>query len=250
MIVIPAIDLLENQAVRLFQGDYDQKTVYSESPWELVASFEEAGAELIHLVDLDGAKLGKPGNEATIRKILDKCNVRLELGGGIRSMETIQFYADLGIHRFILGTSAVTDPKLVDSSLDKYGSDRVVVGVDAKDGLVKTQGWEKDVGLRYEDFMERIYKQGVRHVIFTDISLDGTLKGPNLQSYSWILKNYDFKLIASGGVSSLQDLQDLHLIENGAMYGAITGKAIYENRIDLKESVALCKKLDNTSIII
>jgi phosphoribosylformimino-5-aminoimidazole carboxamide ribotide isomerase len=243
MIVIPAIDLLENKAVRLFQGDYEQKTVYSESPWELVASFEEAGAELIHLVDLDGAKLGKPGNAQTIRKIQEKSHVKLELGGGIRSMETIQYYEDLGIHRFILGTSAVTDPNLVDTALEKYGSDRVVVGVDAKDGLVKTQGWELDAGLRYEDFMERIYNQGIRHVIFTDITLDGTLKGPNLESYRWILENFDFRLIASGGVSSLEDFKNLHLINDGAMFGAITGKAIYEKRIDLKESIEFCKAL-------
>lgn len=243
MIVIPAIDLLENQAVRLFQGDYEKKTVYSDAPWELVADFEESGAELIHLVDLDGAKLGKPGNEISIKNILKNSHVRLELGGGIRTMDTIQFYEDLGIHRFILGTSAVTDPGLVDSALAKYGAERIVVGVDAKDGFVKTQGWELDAGLRYEDFMKRIYGQGIRHVIFTDISLDGTLKGPNLQSYSWILKNFDFQLIASGGVSCLDDLKNLHMIESGSMYGAITGKAIYEKRINLKESVQFCRDL-------
>lgn len=243
MIVIPAIDLLDDKAVRLFQGEYEKKTVYSEAPWELVESFEKAGAELIHLVDLDGAKLGIPGNALTIRKILDQCNVQLELGGGIRSMDTIAYYDDLGIHRFILGTSAVTDPSLVDSALEKYGVDRVVVGVDAKDGFVKTQGWEKDAGLRYEDFMKRIYGQGIRHVIFTDISLDGTLKGPNLQSYNWILKNFDFRLIASGGVSSLEDLENLYKISGGKMYGAVTGKAIYENKMDLAQAVELTQRL-------
>lgn len=243
MIVIPAIDLLENQAVRLYQGEYDKKTVYSNEPWELVSSFAEAGAELIHLVDLDGAKLGKPGNETAIRKISDLAKVKLELGGGIRNMDTIRFYDDLGINRFILGTSAVTDPQFVDEALKIYGPERIVIGVDAKDGFVKTQGWEKDVGLRYEDFMDRIYNQGVRHVIFTDISHDGTMQGPNFMSYMWILRRFEFQLIASGGVSSLEDLERLAKIEGGAMYGAISGKAIYENKMDLREAVEFCKTL-------
>jgi phosphoribosylformimino-5-aminoimidazole carboxamide ribotide isomerase len=245
LIIIPAIDLLENQAVRLYQGDYDKKTVYSNEPWELVSEFAEAGAELIHLVDLDGAKLGRPGNEVAIRKIQDLAKVKLELGGGIRNLDTIKYYDDLGIHRFILGTSAVTDPKLVDEALKLYGQDRIVIGVDAKDGFVKTQGWEKDVGLRYEDFMGRIHRQGIQHVIFTDISLDGTLKGPNFESYIMILQKYDFSLIASGGVSSLDDLEKLFRLESGSMYGAITGKAIYEKKINLKEAVAFCKNLEN-----
>ncbi|WCL48620.1 1-(5-phosphoribosyl)-5-[(5-phosphoribosylamino)methylideneamino]imidazole-4-carboxamide isomerase [Leptospira sp. GIMC2001] len=242
MIVIPAIDLLENQAVRLYQGDYQKKTIYSDAPWNLVADFTSQGAELIHLVDLDGAKLGKPGNETAIRKIQENSKVKLELGGGIRNLDTLKFYDNLGIDRFILGTSAVIDPKLVDDALVLYGVDRIVVGVDAKDGFVKTQGWEKDVGLRFEDFMERIHIQGVRHVIFTDISLDGTLQGPNFYSYEWILSKYPFQLIASGGVSSIEDLEVLSKIGSGEMYGAITGKAIYEGKIDLRAAVDFCKK--------
>jgi phosphoribosylformimino-5-aminoimidazole carboxamide ribotide isomerase len=242
LLVVPAIDLLDNKAVRLFQGDYSKSKIYSESPWEIADEFISAGAELIHLVDLNGAKLGKPSNELALRKILNRPNVRFELGGGIRSLETLKFYEDLGISRFILGTAAVNDPNLTDMALERYGVDRIVLGIDAKDGFVKTQGWEKDSGIRYEDFMKQIYSQGVRQVIFTDISLDGTLNGPNFDSYSWILKNYPFQLIASGGVSSIDDLEKLSKIENNQMYGAILGKAYYEGKVVLKEAIDFCKK--------
>lgn len=248
MLVIPAIDLLDNQAVRLFQGEYEKKTVYSNDPWTLVSQFQDAGAELIHLVDLNGAKEGRPGNQESIKKIKNEIHssVKLELGGGIRTMETLAIYDDLGVDRFILGTAAVTNPGFVDQALARYGKDRIVIGVDAKDGFVKTQGWEKDVGLRYEDFMDRIFKQGIAHVIFTDISLDGTLQGPNFMSYSWILKHFPFFVIASGGVSSLEDLDRLASLNQtegeGVLFGAITGKAIYENRIDLKKAVEYCNQ--------
>jgi len=242
LLVIPAIDLLDNKAVRLYQGNYSQSKIYSESPWDLVAEFIDAGAELIHLVDLNGAKLGKPSNEAAIRNIVHKNKVKLELGGGIRSLDTLRFYNDLGIHRFILGTAAVKNPELTDLALKEFGVDRIVLGVDAKDGYVKTQGWETDSGLHYEDFMKQIFNQGVRHVVFTDISLDGTLAGPNFKSYSWILKNFPFHLIASGGVSSLEDLERLAKLENPPIFGAIVGKAYYEGKVDLKEAIRLCNK--------
>lgn len=242
MLVIPAIDLLDNKAVRLYQGDYSKSKIYSESPWDLVAEFIDSGAELIHLVDLNGAKLGKPSNETAISNIVKKNKVKLELGGGIRNIDTMKFYNDLGINRFILGTAAVTNPELTDLALQEFGLDRVVLGIDARDGIVKTQGWEGDSGLRYEDFMKQIFEQGVRHVVFTDISLDGTLAGPNFESYSWILKNFPFHLIASGGVSSLEDLEKLSKLENPSIYGAIVGKAYYEGKVDLKEAIRFCNK--------
>lgn len=237
MFIIPAIDLLDNEAVRLLQGDYQKKTVYSSEPEILAKNFETQGTGLLHLVDLNAAKTGISSNEVAIKRIRNSCNLKLELGGGIRSLESMAFYDGLGIDRFILGTIAVENPKIVSDGIQKYTVDRIVVGVDAKDGIVRTKGWESDTGLGIFSFLEQMVGLGVRHVIFTDISKDGMMAGPNFQIYKDILDAFpEVHLIASGGVSSLEDVRRLSHITDGKLYGAITGKAIYEGKIDLKEA--------------
>jgi phosphoribosylformimino-5-aminoimidazole carboxamide ribotide isomerase len=237
MFVIPAIDLLDNEAVRLLQGDYQKKTVYSTEPEKLATQFEAEGTGLLHIVDLNAAKTGKSENAKAIRNIRKSCSLKLELGGGIRSLDSMAFYDDLGIDRFILGTIAVEDPKVVSDGISKYGADRIVIGVDAKNGIVRTKGWETDTGLGIFNFLKQMFGLGVRHVIFTDISKDGMMAGPNFKIYKDILDQFDgLKLIASGGVSSLEDIRELNKLTEGKLYGAITGKAIYEGKIDLKQA--------------
>jgi phosphoribosylformimino-5-aminoimidazole carboxamide ribotide isomerase len=237
MLIIPAIDLLDNEAVRLLQGDYQKKTVYSSDLAQLAKKFEEEGTKLLHIVDLNAAKTGKTENEKAIRSIRNSCSMKLELGGGIRSLAAMDFYDSLGIDRFILGTIAVEDPSIVSAGIDKFGADRIVVGVDAKHGIVKTKGWESDTGLSIFAFLETMVGLGVRHIIFTDISKDGMMEGPNFQIYKEILDRFlDVKLIASGGVSSIEDVRQLEVLTNGKLYGAITGKAVYEGKIDLRKA--------------
>ncbi|TGN20759.1 1-(5-phosphoribosyl)-5-[(5-phosphoribosylamino)methylideneamino]imidazole-4-carboxamide isomerase [Leptospira idonii] len=237
MFIIPAIDLLDNEAVRLTQGDYNQKIVYSSRPEEMAVSFEKDGGELLHIVDLNAAKTGSSDNGKAIRNIRSFCKMKLELGGGIRSLDSMAFYDDLGIDRFILGTIAVEQPKVVEEGLKVYGTERIVVGVDAKDGIVRTKGWETNTGLTIFGFLENMHSMGVRHIIFTDISKDGMMLGPNFEIYKDILDRFpEMKLIASGGVSSLEDLKRLRQVTNGKLYGAITGKAVYEGKINLKET--------------
>ncbi|MGV3667796.1 MAG: 1-(5-phosphoribosyl)-5-[(5-phosphoribosylamino)methylideneamino]imidazole-4-carboxamide isomerase [Leptospira bouyouniensis] len=240
MLVLPAIDLLDNEAVRLLQGDYSKKTVYSSSPEKMIQVFEEQGATLIHIVDLNAAKTGKSENEKTIKKIKEKCSVDLELGGGIRSVDNMKFYDGLGVSRFILGTIAVEDPKIVEKGLSLFGQNRIVIGVDAKNGYVRTKGWETNSGILYKDFLNTMYAMGIRHVIFTDIARDGMMEGPSTQLYKELLTEFpDLQLVASGGVSSTQDLVELYDQTDGKLFGAITGKAIYEGKLDLKESIRI-----------
>ncbi|MDF3819342.1 1-(5-phosphoribosyl)-5-[(5-phosphoribosylamino)methylideneamino]imidazole-4-carboxamide isomerase [Leptospira sp. 96542] len=243
MLIIPAIDLLNNEAVRLLQGDYDKKTVYSTMPEIMVKQFESDGASLIHIVDLNAAREGVSANQSTITNIKNNTSVKLELGGGIRSTENMKFYTDLGVDRFILGTVAVENIKVVEEGLRLYGEDRIVVGVDAKDGFVRTKGWETNSGIQYIEFLKTLHSIGVRHIIFTDISKDGMMLGPNFDVYSEILESFpDFKLIASGGVSSIEDLLALWDKTSGKLYGAIAGKAIYEGKLNLSEGISILKE--------
>lgn len=243
MIIIPAIDILDNEAVRLYKGDYSQKTVYSSKPWELAQGFNRSGAELIHLVDLNGARNADSINKDTIIRIRKEANVKIQLGGGIRDMEKLKYYESLGIDKFIVGTSAVMNPKFVDDALAFIGTDRVIISVDALHGLVRVSGWEVKTEIRYEDLLTRLSSQGITQIIFTDISYDGTLSGPNLESYKHILDDFDFQLIASGGIASLKDIIDLSSINSERpLYGIITGKAIYEGKLDLKEAIDNTKK--------
>ena len=243
MITIPAIDILDNEAVRLYKGDYSQKTVYSTKPWELVQGFNKNGAELIHLVDLNGARKADATNKDCIVRIRKEANVKIQLGGGIRDMEKLKYYESLGIDKFIIGTAAVNDPKFLDDALTFIGTDRIIISVDALDGLVRVSGWEVKTQIRYEELLTRLDTQGITQIIFTDISHDGTLSGPNLESYKHILDNFNFQLIASGGIASLKDIIDLTKINSKRpLYGIITGKAIYEGRLDLREAIDNTKK--------
>ncbi len=243
MIIIPAIDLYDNEAVRLFKGDYNQKTVYSKEPWELIRTFEKGGAELIHLVDLNGARNENNINQESIKKIRKASNVKIEIGGGIRDIEKIKFYESMGMDRFIIGTAAVTNPEFIDDALKKFGQDKIVVGVDAKDGMVKISGWQEETKIHYNDLMSRLKNQGVTQIVYTDIAQDGTMSGPNFESYRQILSRFDFQLIASGGISSVKDIVDLSSIsEKTPLYGIITGKAIYEGKLSLREAIDNTKK--------
>lgn len=237
MFLYPAIDLYEGKAVRLFKGDYAQLTVYSENPVEVARAFLAAGATRIHLVDLEGAKKGSPANLSTIRSIIKAGDLFVEVGGGIRSMETIEKYLAIGADRVILGTSAVTDPNFLQEALAKYG-DKIAVGVDLKDGFVAIKGWTEKTELTADAFFAKMQRIGVRTVICTDISRDGAMKGANRELYRELSEKYSIDLIASGGVSTLEDVKALAQMD---LHGAIIGKAYYIGAIDLKEAIEVTK---------
>lgn len=236
MLVIPAIDLKDGQAVRLYKGDYNQKTVYSNNPEELAKEFETMGAKWLHVVDLDGAKDGKCINLETIRKIKQTTNMSLELGGGIRNMETVALYLDeVGIDRVILGTAAINDPQFLKEAISKYGAKKIVVGVDIKNGYVSTSGWLKTSDVPYLDFIKELEKIGVEYIVVTDISKDGTLQGPNFKMYEQIASVSKINFVVSGGIKDKQNILD---VAKKDYYACIVGKAYYEGKVDLKEVIA------------
>ncbi|MBQ8571979.1 MAG: 1-(5-phosphoribosyl)-5-[Ruminococcus sp.] len=238
MYLFPAIDLIGGQAVRLVKGDYNRKTVYSSSPVEVAKSFYEAGAEFLHVVDLDGAKSGNTDNISVIADIIKESGLKVEVGGGIRSEEVIRKYIDAGVYRVILGTVAVENPDFCREMCDKYG-DKIAVGVDIKDGFVAIKGWTEVAEKTCFDFCKELEEMGVKTVICTDISKDGLLSGTNLELYRELQGKFNIDFTASGGVTSLDDVKDLMEI---GVYGAILGKALYTGNIDLKEAVALTKE--------
>ena len=233
MYIYPAIDLYGGKAVRLFKGDYDQMTVYSDDPVSVAKDFAAAGASHIHLVDLEGAKIGKPANLETIRAIVETTGLFAEVGGGIRDMETVDSYLGIGVSRVILGTAAVKDPDFLNAALQKYG-EKIAVGVDLKDGFVAIKGWTETSDLKAEEFFEKMQKLGVRTIICTDISRDGAMKGTNRALYRALSEKFDIDLIASGGVSSMEDVEALAQMK---LHGAIIGKAYYIGAVDLKQAV-------------
>lgn len=236
MLVIPAIDLKDGQAVRLYKGDYNQKTVYSNNPEELAKEFEAMGAKWLHVVDLDGAKDGKCINLETIRKIKQTTNMAVELGGGIRNMETVALYLDeVGIDRVILGTAAINDPQFLKEAISKYGAKKIVVGVDVKNGYVSTSGWLKTSDVPYLDFIKELEKIGVEYIVVTDISKDGTLQGPNFKMYEQIASVSKINFVVSGGIKDKQNILD---VAKKDYYACIVGKAYYEGKVDLKEVIA------------
>ena len=239
MILLPAIDLKDGQAVRLKKGDFNEKTVYSDRPWEIAIEFEKAGAGFIHLVDLDGALAGYSVNEAVIRKITEAVTVPVELGGGIRDLEKIEYVLGMGVYRVIMGTSAVKDPGFVKEAVEKFGADRIVAGIDAKNGLVATDGWEKVSDITSVDMAVKMKEAGVKTIIYTDISKDGMMSGPNIEQTKKLSEETGLDIIASGGVSCMKDLADLN---EAGIYGSIIGKAYYEKKIDIKEAVGLFSK--------
>ena len=233
MYIYPAIDLYGGKAVRLFKGDYAQMTVYSDDPVSVAKDFAAAGASHIHLVDLEGAKIGKPANLDTIRAIVETTGLFAEVGGGIRDMETVDSYLSIGVSRVILGTAAVKDPDFLNAALQKYG-EKIAVGVDLKDGYVAIKGWTETSDLKAEEFFEKMQKLGVKTIICTDISRDGAMKGTNRALYRALSEKFDIDLIASGGVSSMEDVEALAQMK---LHGAIIGKAYYIGAIDLKQAV-------------
>ena len=237
MNIFPAIDLYDKKAVRLFKGDYNQMTVYSERPWEIAIDFENKGAKYIHVVDLEGAKTGETPNLEVVKKIAASTNLFLEIGGGIRDMKTVKTYLENGANRVILGTSAVKDEEFLKEALSVYG-DKIAVGADVKDGYVAIKGWIEKSEYSLEDFLNKMQKLGVKTVICTDISKDGAMKGTNLELYKELSKKYSLDIVASGGVSSLEDVVALNDMN---LYGAIIGKAYYTGAIDLEKAIEVTK---------
>lgn len=236
MILLPAIDLYDKKVVRLYQGDYRQMTVYSDNPPAIATDFLAAGAEWIHMVDLEGAKNGTTPNFDVVAKVAES-GLKVEIGGGIRSEETIARYVDAGVTRVILGTAALTDWPFLCRMVEKYGS-AIAVGVDCKDGLVAIRGWTEVSDMRCEAFFERLQGIGVKTVICTDISKDGAMQGTNRELYAALSRDFSMDLVASGGVSSLSDVKALR--EMG-LYGAIIGKAYFTGAIDLREALEVAK---------
>lgn len=237
MIILPAIDIIEGKAVRLLRGDYDKKTVYSDDPIKLAIAFHMLGADEIHLVDLEGARDGGTPNFDTVEQIVEATELRAEIGGGIRDEETVKKYLDIGVSRVILGTAAVENRPLLRTLAAKYG-DRIAVGIDVRDGFAAIKGWKEITNTRLEDLLLELDQMGIKTVICTDISKDGAMSGTNRELYSSLSGKYRMRLIASGGVSSIEDVAALR---DMGLYGAIIGKAIYNGAIDLKEALRAAK---------
>ena len=237
MNVFPAIDLYGKKAVRLFKGDYAQMTVYSENPIEVARDFEAKGAKFIHMVDLEGAKDGTTPNLEIVADIAKNTSLFVEIGGGIRSMETVDKYLSNGVSRVILGTSAVTDEAFLIDAIEKYG-DKIAVGADVKDGYIAIKGWLEKSAYTLDKFFEKMQLLGVKTIICTDISKDGAMKGTNLEMYRELSKKYSLDIVASGGVSTIDDVKELRRME---LYGAIIGKAYYTGAIDLREAIEVAK---------
>lgn len=237
MKIFPAIDLFGGSAVRLYRGDYAQMTVYSINPLAVAKDFMKQGAEFIHIVDLEGAKEGGTPNLEVIKNIINKTNLFAEVGGGIRSMDIIDRYIDAGVGRVILGTVAITNPELLKQAVEKYG-DKIAVSADVKDGFVAIKGWTEKSNVDVITFFENLEKVGVKTVICTDVSKDGAMQGANHSLYKELNEKFNINIIASGGVSSIEDVK--RLTEEG-LYGAIIGKAYYIDAISIKEAIEVAK---------
>lgn len=237
MKIFPAIDLIDGKAVRLFKGDYDKMTVYSEHPEQIAADFIKAGAEYIHIVDLEGARDGTTPNFNTVLKIKRAGKAFCEIGGGIRSMQVIEKYLNAGIDRVILGTAAVNDKAFLTAAVKKYG-ERIAAGVDIKDGFVAVKGWIESSGIDAFEFCDKMLAVGVKTLICTDISKDGAMQGTNLTLYKELSEKFSIDITASGGVSSLEDIKKLREMNIDA---AIIGKAYYTGKINLSEAIEVAK---------
>lgn len=240
MVLVPAIDMLDGQCIRLYKGDYNKVTVYGD-PVEIGKKWQDLGAQMIHLVDLDGAEAGNPKNLEIIKKLVETLDIPLELGGGIRSMDTIKMYLDLGVERVILGTAAVENMALVACAAAVYGN-RIVVGIDAQDGIVKTKGWLNDTKIEALTLAYDMKELGIERIIYTDINRDGTLTGPNLSETEALARESGLKITASGGMSSMKDIKAVMKLEQYGVDEVILGKALYENKIDLVEALKLTGK--------
>jgi len=240
MIVIPAIDLKDGKCVRLEQGLMDKDTVFNDNPGAQARAWQEQGAELLHIVDLDGAFAGEPKNRSAIEDIIKSITIPAQLGGGIRDIATIEAYLSLGLSRVIIGTAAQRNPELVREACARFPG-RIVVGIDAKNGMVAVQGWAEVTDITAVELARKFEDCGVAAIIYTDISRDGMLQGPNLEATRALAEAVSIPIIASGGVSSLKDIKNLMEIEAAGITGVITGKAVYTGAISLNEAIALTK---------
>ena len=237
MLIFPAIDLYDKKAVRLYKGDYQNMTIYSDNPIEIALDFQNAGATHIHMVDLEGAKDGTTPNIDIVRQVANETDLFVEIGGGIRDMQTVEKYLTAGVGRVILGTAAVENPDFLKEAVAKYG-DKIAVGADVKDGYIAIKGWIEKSQLTLEDFLSNMQNIGVKYIICTDISKDGAMRGTNLELYKELSQKYSMCITASGGVSSIDDVKELR---NMDIYGAIIGKAYYIGAINLKDALEAAK---------
>ena len=233
MNIFPAIDLYEGKAVRLYKGDYRQMTVYDPEPLNTAKKFEAAGAQYLHMVDLEGAKTGGTPNAETVKRIVENTHLFVELGGGIRSMEVVEKYLSLGVRRVILGTAAITDGNFVRRAVDRFGP-AIAVGADVRDGFISIKGWTEQSDMTLEAFMDKFQRMGIETVICTDISRDGAMRGTNCELYAELQQKCAMNIVASGGVSTMEDIRALAAMK---LYGAIIGKAYYTGAIDLKQAI-------------
>lgn len=237
MILFPAIDLYGKKAVRLYKGDYRNMTVYSENPIEVARDFAASGATHIHMVDLEGARDGTTPNLPVVEQVARETGLFVEIGGGIRSMETVERYLDAGASRVILGTAAVNDPAFLKEAVARYPG-KIAVGADVKDGCIAIKGWLETSGVTLDAFMQNMVALGITNVICTDISRDGAMRGTNLELYRQLSEKYALDITASGGVSTMEDIRQLRRMD---LYGAIIGKAYYTGAIDLKLALEVAK---------
>lgn len=237
MNIFPAIDLYGGKAVRLFKGDYEQMTVYSENPVEVALDFQGCGAKFLHLVDLEGAKTGLTPNLEVVKTIVDNTRLFTEIGGGIRSIETVERYLNIGVDRVILGTAAVKDEAFLKEAVSNF-KEKIAVGADIKDGFVAIKGWVEKTNYSCDEFCKKMQGLGVTTLICTDVSRDGAMQGTNLELYKRLSEKYSMQIVASGGVSSIEDVKALAKMR---LYGAIIGKAYYTKAIDLKEAIEVAK---------
>jgi len=237
MILLPAIDLFDKKAVRLYKGDYANMTVYSENPIEIARDFEAKGCRYIHMVDLEGAKDGTTPNLSIVEQVAKQTSLFVEIGGGIRNMQTVERYFKAGVSRVILGTAAVNDEAFLKAALARYG-EKIAVGADVKDGYIAIKGWLENSAVTLEDFLAKMQLLGVKNIICTDISKDGAMGGTNLELYRALSQKFRLDITASGGVSSLEDIRQLRKME---LYGAIIGKAYYTGAIDLTQALEEAK---------
>ncbi|TQR06113.1 1-(5-phosphoribosyl)-5-[(5-phosphoribosylamino)methylideneamino]imidazole-4-carboxamide isomerase [Psychrobacillus soli] len=236
--VYPAIDMKGGKCVRLYQGDYEQETIYGDSPFDMAKKFADEGATWIHLVDLDGAKDGEKIHANEVIRIAKELPVSVQIGGGIRSKEDVSYYLNNGVTRVIIGSLAISEPELVAQILEEFGGDRIVIGLDAKDGMVATHGWLETSSQSAIEVGQYFASKGAKHVIFTDIATDGTLQGPNLEANKELAEATGLSVIVSGGISSLEDLGEVaKLAKDTTVRGVITGKALYNNRFTLTEAL-------------
>ncbi len=240
MIVFPAIDIRNGKCVRLTEGRFDKETIFGDKPEEMAKKWASMGAEFLHVVDLDGALAGKSVNLTAIQAIVDSVSIPVQLGGGIRTLENIETILALGVNRVILGSVAVKDPELVKEACKRYG-EKIVVGIDARDGIVAVEGWGVSGGVQVDVLANQMAKVGVKRIIYTDIARDGMLSGVNVEATAQLAKDSGLAIIASGGVSSIKDIQAVKAVENTGVEGVIVGKAIYTDALDLREALSVAE---------